>query len=329
MNAPENEYKALLKERAKEVEAFLETCFAGREIPERLAASMRYSLEAGGKRLRPVLCLSCAALGHSALVRGGTGKASAATSSDAAGCSGVDVGARSIEDIVLPFAAAIEMIHTYSLIHDDLPAMDNDDLRRGKPSNHKAFDEATAILAGDGLLSDAFLLAADIALPSGRVVRAVKELALAVGSSGMVGGQALDMLYTGGDAQAGLDGLKRMHAMKTGALLRASCLCGAILAGLEEEKLANVASYGSYLGLAFQITDDILDVVGDEKTLGKPVGSDEAAGKLTYPALVGLEKSRELAREASRAAEDALSAFSVPEADFLKYLPRRLLERVS
>lgn len=179
--------KSLLKERGKLVESYLATCLDGQEMPPRLRESMLYSLQAGGKRLRPVLCLSCAAL---------------------CGLKPEDV---------LPFASAIEMVHTYSLIHDDLPAMDDDDLRRGKPSNHKAFDEATAILAGDALLTDAFAHMCRVELPAGQVLRAVAEFARAAGSSGMVGGQEWDMLYTGPAARE--HGGAAPHAcMKTGAL---------------------------------------------------------------------------------------------------------------
>ena len=194
--------KALLRTRGKDVEAYLATCLDGRDLPQRLKDSMLYSLQAGGKRLRPVLCLSTAALCGLSPQRS------------------------------MPFAAAIEMIHTYSLVHDDLPAMDDDDLRRGKPSNHKAFDEATAILAGDGLLTDAFMVMCRTPEAPDRVLEAVSTLALAAGSSGMVGGQEWDMIYTGA-ASITLEQMRTVHAMKTGALLRASCLCGAILAGAE------------------------------------------------------------------------------------------------
>lgn len=253
------EMKTLLKSRGRDVEAYLAGCLDGRAIPSRLKESMLYSLQAGGKRLRPVLCLSCAAL-----------------------C-GLE------PHKALPFASAIEMIHTYSLIHDDLPAMDDDDLRRGKPSNHKAFDEATAILAGDGLLTDAFVIMCRAPLAADVLLRAVAELALAAGASGMVGGQEWDMIYTG-RSQVSLEELRGMHAMKTGALLRASCVCGGLLAGAEEVALRALGDFGSALGVAFQIADDILDVVADTATLGKPAGSDAEQGKNTYPSLVGLEK---------------------------------------
>ncbi|MBQ9451919.1 MAG: polyprenyl synthetase family protein [Desulfovibrio sp.] len=295
---PAAEMKSLLAARGRTVEAFLSTCLDGRDMPSRLRQAMLYSLMAGGKRLRPVLCMSAAAL-----------------------C-GLNT------ERVLPFAAAIEMIHTYSLIHDDLPAMDNDDLRRGKPSNHKAFDEATAILAGDGLLTDAFLMMCTTDLPSERVLAAVSELALAAGSSGMVGGQEWDMLYTGGPAIE-LTQLRTMHAMKTGALLRASCVCGVLLAGAQTAVRDALSAYGAALGVAFQIADDILDVVADTATLGKPSGSDAARGKNTYPALVGIERSRDLARAQADAACAALAGFSGPEADFLRSLADYTVHRAA
>jgi geranylgeranyl diphosphate synthase type II len=294
--------KAELKARAGEIEAYLAGCLRGNDTPERLLASMEYSLHAGGKRLRPALALSFARL---------------------FGASGAEV---------LPFAAALELIHTYSLIHDDLPAMDDDDLRRGKPSNHKQFDEATAILAGDGLLTDAFGLMFSCAdegcVPATRLVRAAQAVAAAAGSGGMVGGQALDMEYT---ARPGVsfEELRAMHAMKTGALITASCVAGALLAGAEPPLVRRAREYGVNVGAAFQIADDILDVVGDTKTLGKPAGSDERQGKTTYPSLLGLDRSRELAHSRAAAAIQALADLEHPEADFLRALARYIVERVN
>lgn len=295
---PVQEMKALLQSRGREVEAFLATCMDDSPLPPRLKESMLYSLQAGGKRLRPVLCLSCAALCGLAPKK------------------------------ALPFASAIEMIHTYSLIHDDLPAMDNDDLRRGKPSNHRAFDEATAILAGDGLLTDAFVIMCRTPLAAEPLLKAVAEAARAAGSSGMVGGQEWDMLYTG-QPEIDLDELRRMHAMKTGALLRASCVCGALLAEANDTAVRAVSEFGASLGVAFQIADDILDVVSDTATLGKPAGSDAAQGKNTYPSLLGLEKSRELAQEQAEAAKAALAAFTGTEADFLRALAEYTVNRAA
>ena len=259
---------------------------------------MLYSLQAGGKRLRPVLCMSTAAMCGLA------------------------------PEKVLPFAGAIEMVHTYSLIHDDLPAMDDDDLRRGKPSNHKAFDEATAILAGDGLLTDAFYVMSGLDLPADRVLAALREFALAAGSSGMVGGQEWDMIFTGMESIS-LDQLRLMHAMKTGAILRASCVCGALLAGADAGALKAIGDFGAALGVAFQIADDILDVVSDTETLGKPAGSDEEQGKNTYPKLVGLEKSRELARGYADSAQAALARFDGQEAAFLAALADYTVNRTA
>ncbi len=279
-------------------------------IPERLRDAMRYSLLAGGKRLRPVLCLSSAAL-----------------------C-GLDA------ERILPFAAALECIHTYSLIHDDLPAMDDDDLRRGRPSCHKAFDEATAILAGDALLTDAFALMASVGtaspspIPPDRVLAAVAEAARAAGSSGMVGGQIMDMDCTG-KTDVPPETLCRLDALKTGALFRAACSTGAILAGADADAVTALRGYGEALGAAFQIVDDILDATADTATLGKPAGSDADMGKATYPAILGLEQSRELAREAALTAVGRIDHFDASplpgtgeEAAFLKGLALVLLDRV-
>jgi geranylgeranyl diphosphate synthase type II len=287
--------KAELKSLGALVEGRLATVFGDRMTPPPLAASMEYSLMAGGKRLRPVLCLAWAEL----------------VGGDAAR--------------VLDFACAIECIHTYSLIHDDLPAMDNDDLRRGKPSNHKKFDEATAILAGDGLLTEAFTLAASLNLPPERILRAIFHLSTAAGPRGMVGGQILDMGLTG--KSASLPQLREMHAKKTGALIESSCVTGCILGGGGPSEQGLASEYGRAIGLAFQVTDDILDVVGDEVTLGKPVGSDEAQGKSTYPALMGIEKSRLLARESVDQAVAALAGFAHPRADFLRTVALYILDR--
>jgi len=294
--------KAELARRAAPVEEYLAGCLKGRDIPARLLASMEYSLMAGGKRLRPVLLLTFAQL------FGAPGRR------------------------VLPFAAALELIHTYSLIHDDLPAMDDDDLRRGKPSNHKQFDEATAILAGDGLLTEAFTLMFSCmdegGVPAQRVVRAAQAVSVAAGAGGMVGGQALDMEYT---ARPGvdLDGLRGMHGMKTGALITAACVAGAVLAGAELAGVRAAREYGLNVGAAFQIADDILDVVGDTATMGKPAGSDERQGKTTYPSLLGLEESRRLAGARAAAAEGGLALFAGPEAEFLRALARYIVERAS
>jgi geranylgeranyl diphosphate synthase type II len=288
----------LVRLRATRVEEYLAVCLRERAIPERLLAAMEYSLLAGGKRLRPVLCLSCAAM----------------------------CGLKEAE--ALPFAASIELIHTYSLIHDDLPAMDNDDLRRGRPTNHKAFDEATAILAGDGLLTEAFVCMAGTPLPPDRVLAALAELARAAGAAGMVGGQMQDMEYTGAGT-ADIQELADMHARKTGALLRASCLCGGLLAGAGAGQIAALARYGAAFGAAFQIVDDILDVTGTAEQLGKTPGKDITQGKLTYPSMLGHERSRELALEQAGLAQSSLNAFSGPDAEFLRKLALLQVERIS
>lgn len=294
------EMKQQLKESAGLVEGYLATCLHDRNIPQGLLQAMEYSLLAGGKRLRPVLCLAVAQM----------------------------IGAS--REAVLPFAAAIEFIHTYSLVHDDLPAMDDDDLRRGKPSNHKMFGEATAILAGDGLLTEAFAVMASVAgvIPADRVVRAIAEVAVAAGSGGMVGGQQLDMEYTGRDGVS-YDELRAMHAMKTGALIRCSCLAGAMLAGADDDDVDRLRVYGESIGAAFQIVDDILDEVGDEAQLGKPVGSDIEQGKTTYPSLMGIEKSRQLAQEHVDRAVEQLLLYTGAQADFLRCLAQYIVDRVS
>jgi len=287
--------KAELRALGSMVESRLSTIFGDGRSPAPLVASMEYSLMAGGKRLRPVLCLAWAEL----------------------------VGGEAAK--VLDFACAIECIHTYSLIHDDLPAMDDDDLRRGKPSNHKQFDEATAILAGDGLLTEAFTLASSLALQPDRILQAIFHLSTAAGPRGMVGGQVLDMGLTG--KAATLPQLRQMHAMKTGALIESSCVTGCILGGGNFNAQAKASEYGRAIGLAFQVTDDILDVVGDTAQLGKPAGSDEAQGKSTYPALLGIDQSRILARQSVDQALAALTDYSHPRADFLRAVALYILDR--
>ncbi len=292
--------KEKLAVHAADVEKFLSECLDDRGIPEGLLESMKYSLMAGGKRLRPVLVLVWAKM----------------------------LGAE--KEAVMPFAASLEMIHTYSLIHDDLPAMDDDDLRRGKPSNHKQFDEATAILAGDGLLTEAFGFMAETNAPAADVVEAIALMAKSAGSSGMVGGQVVDISYTGRDGVT-LDELKVMHSMKTGALILSACKSGAILAkgaGASEDDLRRAEEYGRLIGVAFQIVDDVLDIVGDEEALGKPVGSDEELGKSTYPSLIGLEESKELARKYVDEAVELLKPYSGEEADFLTELAQYIVDRV-
>lgn len=258
-----------------------------------VAEAMWYSLSAGGKRIRPVLVMEfCRVCG------GDTKNAEAA-------------------------ACAIEMIHTFSLIHDDLPCMDNDDYRRGKPSCHKAYDEATALLAGDALENLAFGIIADAVIPDSVKVRLVQTLAKAVGVNGMIGGQIIDTEYEGKNIPEEM--LLRMYSMKTSALLKAACLMGCICAEADEEKMTAAIKYAENLGLAFQIIDDILDITGNEQQLGKPIGSDAANGKITYASLNGLEKSNSYAAKLTENALDSLSAFENTE--FLKELTLYLLKR--
>lgn len=289
--------REMMRELGEGIEAWLRASLDDAAIPDALAGAMRYSLLAGGKRLRPVLCLA----------------------------SGRMLGAQTAD--LMPFACALEFIHTYSLIHDDLPAMDNDLLRRGKPTSHVIHGEALAILAGDALLTEAFGLMASAPFAPALVLRAISFVSAQAGARGMVGGQALDMAYTGRQ-DVSLEELAAMHAGKTGALLRAACVSGAVLAGAGEEEIGALRAYGEAFGACFQITDDILDEVGDAALLGKNVGSDQANGKTTYPLLVGLEKSREMAGEQAERAAAALEGFSGPEADFLRELARSLVDRV-
>lgn len=288
--------KTLLERYRGELEDCFATAAQDQAIPDSLAEAMRYSLMAGGKRIRPVLCL----VWHELL--GGSRGA------------------------IMDFAAALELIHTYSLVHDDLPAMDDDAVRRGQPSNHARFGEPLAILAGDGLLTEAMhlMLAADTD-PS-RVVRAAREVTRAAGPRGMVGGQVLDMALSGAPP-GDLEQLKTMHRMKTGAMLRAACTSGAILAGASSADLERAGSYGTDLGLAFQVADDILDIEGDEAKLGKPVGSDERMNKSTYPGLLGLEASRRMAQDLSERAVQALKGYAGERAEFLADLARYVAQR--
>ena len=281
--------------RRQEVEAALAGFLpAPPEVPAQVADAMRYSLMAGGKRLRPLLVLA-----------GAESVAQAVAGSEAA--------ARAA---AMPAACALEMIHTYSLIHDDLPAMDDDDLRRGRPTSHVVYGEGMAILAGDGLQAEAFSLLARE--PQGhhptlmtRKLRALALVAAAAGPAGRVGGQAIDLAAVSpapGVSAVPLDpaGLQAMHLRKTGALIRVSVVAGAVMAGADGQLIAAVDEYGKEIGLAFQIVDDILDVEGAAATLGKTAGKDEAAGKPTYPAFFGLEQARTLAADCHSRARQAL-----------------------
>lgn len=257
------------------------------------AEAMKYSLSAGGKRIRPVLVMEfCRIL-----------------------CGN--------EDIALDTACALEMIHTFSLIHDDLPCMDNDDMRRGKPSCHKAFGEDIALLAGDALENYAFeVIASDEGLSCEQRVQLIKELSRAVGVSGMIGGQVIDMQNT--DSALNGEELLEMYSLKTGALISCACKMGCICAG-KPGYIDSAERYAHALGLAFQIKDDILDITADEKELGKPVRSDEASGKATYPAVFGLEAAEAKQEELIRLAARELEGF--PDSGFLSELTEYLLRR--
>lgn len=260
-----------------------------------LAKSMNYSLMAGGKRLRPILVMAAA---------------------DAVGADG---------EKFLHLATSIEMIHTYSLIHDDLPAMDNDDYRRGKLTNHKVFGDGIAVLAGDALLTMAFEVIADSPnVDTEKKLNVIKEMSHAAGAEGMVGGQVIDLESEG--KKINMDTLRKMHSAKTGALFCAAIRSGAILGGATDKQLADLTQYARQFGLAFQITDDILDVTGDEASIGKPVGSDEKNHKSTYVTLGSLESARELAQTAVDEAKKALADFG-KEADFLRELVDYLISR--
>lgn len=263
--------------------------------PARLAAAMRYSVLGGGKRLRPTLCLL------------------------AAEACGIDPAA------AMPAACALELVHTYSLIHDDLPAMDDDDLRRGRPTCHKAFDEATAVLAGDGLLTLAFELLARHIHPPEAAIACVQALAEGAGPHGMVGGQMAD-LQAEGRNDATLEALEAIHRRKTGALLRASLRLGGLVAGADAVRLRALDGYGHAVGLAFQIVDDLLDVEGDEAKLGKRVRKDSELGKWTYPGLLGVEGSRNRARQLAEEAVEALTPLG-GRGDRLRALALDLLKR--
>ena len=294
----EQKYKELMNGYISEIENNLRRYTedkSGNESQQKLTEAMRYSLEAGGKRIRPVLvtefCRLC----------GGTPEMSAAP------------------------AAAIEMIHTFSLIHDDLPAMDDDDFRRGRPSCHKAFSEATAILAGDALAVLPFqIIADDSVLDSSIKVRLISDLASATAGAGMIGGQIIDIENEKRD-DVDEENLRYMYSLKTGQLIRTACRMGCIAAGADDEKIRLADSYASKLGLAFQIIDDILDVVSTEEELGKPVGSDAENNKTTFVTVMGIEKAKQEADSLTNEALEILDLF--PDSEFLKALTAELLDR--
>lgn len=258
-----------------------------------VAEAMKYSLINGGKRIRPVLALEFARA-----------------------CGGT-------RNECLPLACALEYVHTYSLIHDDLPCVDNDDLRRGKPSCHKQFDEATALLAGDALLTHAFEIISEAELSDDKKVMAVSLLAQNSGVSGMIGGQVIDLLFEQGSPN--LKELLTVYKLKTGALISAACLLGCISAGADSSQMAAASKFAYSLGIAFQIQDDILDITGDEKKLGKPVGSDATNSKKTYATIAGLTKAQQDVKKLTDNAISQLDAFE--DAEFIKLLALKLVNR--
>lgn len=279
-----------LNERSKEVEtALAEYVDSWFGAPDRLVEAIQYCLFAGGKRLRPALVLEATRV-----------------------CGGDTT-------VAMPAACAMEMIHTYSLVHDDLPAMDDDDLRRGKPTVHKAYDEATAILVGDALLTMAFDVAAKT--DDAKVVRMIAGYA---GVSGMVGGQFIDLASEGQDLD--LEAMTELHTKKTGMMIAGSLICGAHLANASQEQGVALTHYGIAIGQAFQIADDILDVEGDESAIGKPIGSDEGNAKATYPALFGLEGAKQSAQTIVDKAIEHLAVFG-EEADTLRALAQYIVDR--
>jgi geranylgeranyl diphosphate synthase type II len=275
------ELRNYIKTKSRIINDGLEKMLQQLNQGDTITQAMRYSLMAGGKRIRPLLCLATA--------EAVDGKP---------------------ED-VLSAACALEMIHTYSLIHDDLPAMDNDELRRGKPTCHVAFDEATAILAGDALLTLAFETLASVSIANGhqaaKWLQVIQIIAAAAGSRGMIQGQMLDMAAEG--HKLGIHELESMHALKTGALIEASLRCGAVLSGASEIQLDFLNNYARNIGLAFQVADDILNVEGNPAIMGKAVGTDKLHAKSTYPSAIGLETSRQFAQKLVRQALQALETF--------------------
>ena len=286
-----SEFDARMSAYREAVEAYLNGCFTEDLPQKRLFEAMRYSLLAGGKRIRPVLALEFCRV-----------------------CGGD-------WEQAVPIAAAVEMVHTYSLIHDDLPCMDNDDLRRGRPTNHKVYGEATAVLAGDGLLTAAFRFLTKAKLPASQIVRAVQVLSLCAGELGMVGGQVLDMEAE--QRTCTEEEVLAIQSRKTGALISAACQLGVVAAGGGAAQQEAAAAYADALGLAFQIEDDILDVIGDAEKLGKAVGMD--ANKNTFVRLYGVDACRERIKAETQKAIAALDGFA--DADFLTELAERLVSR--
>lgn len=291
----ETEFKNILNNDIRKVEfSLLSFLPDAKDGQHSVVDAMKYSLSNGGKRIRPVLALEFA-------------RACGGTREDC-----------------LPLACALEFIHTYSLIHDDLPCMDNDDMRRGKPSCHKQFGEETALLAGDALLTHAFEIAADCDLPDDRKIMAISLLSQNSGVCGMIGGQVIDLITEKNDNPS-LRELLTVYKLKTGALISAACLMGCISAGANDEQLAAASKFAYSLGIAFQIQDDILDIIGDEEKLGKPIGSDKENNKTTYAMITGIEKAKEDVKRLTESAVRQLDYFE--NTDFLKLLSYNLVNR--
>ena len=291
--------KSYLNEKREIIEEALKKQFPEAQGPAAdVIKAMKYSLFAGGKRLRPILCIAGA---------------------EAVGGD---------EKNVVPVACALELIHTYSLIHDDLPVMDNDDMRRGKPTSHKVFGEAVATLAGDGLLTEAFHLMTETVLTDPldprTLLNVIGMIARAAGYEGMVGGQVVDIQMEGKAVDA--DIVEFIHRHKTGALITASVRAGATLGGGDEHQVKAITSYGENIGLAFQISDDILDIEGDSRRLGKNVGGDARKEKITYPAVLGLGRSKEIQEATIKMAIESLEPFD-HKADPLRHIARYIIER--
>lgn len=288
------EFDNILKNDIRKVEnSLLSYLPDAKDGQYQVAEAMKYSLINGGKRIRPVLALEFARV-----------------------CGGS-------RDDCLPLACALEYIHTYSLIHDDLPCMDNDDLRRGKPSCHKQFDEATALLAGDALLTHAFEIVSEADLSDDKKVMATSLLAQNSGVTGMIGGQVIDILFEKGNPT--LKDLLTVYKLKTGALISAACLMGCISAGADSNQLAAASKFAYSLGIAFQIQDDILDITGDEKKLGKPVGSDAENSKTTYATVAGMDKAKQ---DVKRLTENAVKQLAYFEnSEFIELLAYKLVNR--
>jgi geranylgeranyl diphosphate synthase type II len=289
---------AYIKNKNQQINVALEKILHDSQPSEPIVQAMKYLLMADGKRIRPVLCLAAAEA----------------------------VGGK--PQTVLPAACALEIVHTYSLIHDDLPAMDNDDLRRGKPTCHVAFDEATAILAGDALLTLAFQVLSSVQFTGENQasgwLKVIHIISTATGYQGMIRGQMLDMASEG--QHLTVDELKSMHALKTGALIEASLVCGALLADARKHQLEILKTYAQNIGLAFQVTDDILNVEGNPKEMGKAVGTDQLREKSTYPAILGLETSRQFAKNLVEKALQALEIFD-KKAEPLRGLATYIIDR--